>query len=87
MYLISQGREFQAEGAAMKMSGSQMCSFLRAEFVEFLSQRRSGDVLMESNIHEEGQKSKQVQFRRKRSDEVFTFCTRFVVGIAASEEF
>ena len=50
-----------------KMSGSQMVSFLRAEFVDFLSQRRSGAVLMEST-HEQGQKSKQGQFRRKRND-------------------
>ena len=63
----------------MKMSGSQVFSFLRAEFVEFLSQRRSGAVLMEST-HEEGQKGKQGQFRRKRSDKVLTFCTRFVFG-------
>ena len=63
----------------MEMSGSQMYLFLRAEFVEFLSQRRSGAVLMES-IHEKGQKSKQGQFRRKRSDKVLTFCTPFVFG-------
>ena len=63
----------------MKMSGSQMFSFLRAEYVEFLSQRRSGAVLMEST-HEEGQKGKQGQFWRKRSDKVLTFCTRFVFG-------
>ena len=50
----------QKEQHNMKMSGSQMFSFLRAEFVEFLSPRGSGAVLMES-IHEEGQKGKQGQ--------------------------
>ena len=49
------------------MSGSQMFLFLRAEFIQFLSQRRSGAVLMEST-HEESQKGKQGQFRSKRSD-------------------
>ena len=62
----------------MKMSGSQMFLFLRAEFVEFLSQRRSRDVLMESTL-EDSQKGKQGQFQRKRSDKVLTFCTRFVL--------
>ena len=51
----------QKEQHIMKMSGSPMFPFLRAGFVEFLSQRRSGAVLMEGT-HEEGQKSKQGQF-------------------------
>ena len=50
-----------------KMSDVQMCWSLCAECVEFLSQRRSGAVLMESR-HGEGQTDKQKLYQRKRSD-------------------
>ena len=44
---------------------------LCAECVEFLSQMRSGAVVMESR-HEEGQTDKQGLYQRKRSDRVLT---------------
>ena len=68
------------------MSAVQMFWPLCAECVEFLSQRRSGAVLMESR-HREGQTDKQGLYQRKRSDRVLTTCTRYVLAWAASEEF
>ena len=70
-----------------KMNDVQMFWSLCAECVaEFLSQRRSGAVLIESR-HGEGQTDKQGLYQRKRDDGVLTTCTRFVPGMAASEEF
>ena len=68
------------------MSDVQMFWSLCAECVEFLSQMRSGAVLMESR-HREGQTDKQGLFQRKRSDRVLTTYIRFMLGWAASEEF
>ena len=51
------------------MSDVQMFWSLCVECVEFLSQRRSGAVLMESR-HGEGQTDKQGLYQRKRSDSV-----------------
>ena len=68
------------------MSDVQMFWSLCAECVEFLSQRRSGVVLMESR-HGEGQTDKQELYQRKRSDRVLTTYIRYVPGCAASEEF
>ena len=48
-----------------KMSDDQMCRPLCAECVEFLSQRRSGAVLMESG-HGEGQTDKQGLYQKKK---------------------
>ena len=59
---------------------------LCAESVEFLRQRRSRAVLVES-AHEEGQTNKQGLYQRKRSDKVLTTCTQYMTGWAASEEF
>ena len=56
------------------------------ECLEFLSQRRSRAVLMESR-HGEGQTDKQGLCQRKRSDTVLTTYTRYMLGWAASEEF
>ena len=67
------------------MSDVQMFWSLCAECVEFLSQRRSGAVLME-NRHA-GQTDKQGLYQRKRSDRVLTTNIRYVLGWAASEEF
>ena len=53
------------------MSDVQMCWSLCVECVEFLSQMRSGAVLMESR-HGEGQTDKQGLYQRKRSDRVLT---------------
>ena len=53
------------------MSDVQIFRSLRAECVEFLSQRRNGAVLMESR-HGEGQTDKQGLYQRKRSDRVLT---------------
>ena len=47
------------------MSDVQMCRSLRAECVEFLSQRRSGAVLMESR-HGEGETDKQGLYQRRK---------------------
>ena len=69
-----------------KMNDVQMFWSLRAERVEFLSQMRSGAVLMESR-HGEGQTDKQELYQRKRSDRVLTTYIRYVFGWAASEEF
>ena len=69
------------------MSDDQMCRPLCAECVEFLSQRRSGAVLMESR-NAEGQTDKQGLYqRKKKSDRVLTTYTQYVLGWAASEEF
>ena len=69
------------------MSYVQMFWSLCAECVEFLSQRRSDAVLMESR-HAEGQTDKQGLYqRKKRSDRVLTTYIRYVLGWAASEEF
>ena len=51
------------------MSDVQMFWSLCVECVEFLSQMRSGAVLMESR-HGEGQTDKQGLYQRKRSDSV-----------------
>ena len=61
------------------------CS-LCAECVEFLSQRRSRAVLMESR-RGEGQTDKQGLYQRKRNDRALTTYTRYVLGWPASEEF
>ena len=53
----------------------QMFWSLCVECVEFLSQRRSGAVLMESR-HGEGQTDKQGLYQRKRSDRVLKDLTR-----------
>ena len=53
------------------MNDVQMCWSLCAECVEFLSQMRSGAVLMESR-HREGQTDKQGLYQRKTSDRVLT---------------
>ena len=68
------------------MSNVQMFWSLCAECLEFLSQRRSGAVLMESR-YGEGQTDKQGLYQRKRSDSVLTAYNRYVLGWAASEEF
>ena len=68
------------------MSDVQMFWSLCAEWVEFLSQRRSGAVLMESR-HGEGQTDKQGLYQRERNDRVLIAYTRYVLGWAASEEF
>ena len=68
------------------MNDVQMFWSLCAECVEFLNQRRSGAVLMESR-HGERQIDKQGLYQRKRSDRVLTTYIRFVLGLAASEEF
>ena len=68
------------------MSDVQMCWSLCVECVEFLSQRRSEAVLMESR-HGEVQTDKQGLNQRKRSDRVLTTYIRYVLGWAASEEF
>ena len=54
------------------MSDVQMFWSLCAECVEFLSQRRSGAVLVESR-QEQGQTDKQGLYQRKRSDSVDSF--------------
>ena len=53
------------------MSDVQMFWSLCAECIEFLSQRRSGAVLMESR-HGEGQTDKEGLYQRKRSDRLLT---------------
>ena len=53
---------------------------LCAECVEFLSQRRSEAVLVESR-HGEGQTDEQGLCQRKRSDRVLTTYIRYVLGI------
>ena len=68
------------------MSDVQMFWFLCAQCVEFLNQRRSGAVSMESRLGE-GQTDKQGLHQRKGSDTVLTAYTRYVLGWAASEEF
>ena len=68
------------------MSDVQMFWSLCAERVEFLSQRRSAAVLMDSR-QGEGQTDKQGLYQRKRSDRVLTTYTRYVLGWAANEEF
>ena len=68
-----------------KMSDVQIFWSLCAKCVEFLSQRRSGAVLMESR-HGESQTDKQRLYQRKRSDRVLTTYIRYVLGRAASEE-
>ena len=77
--LFQQGENSMQKEHHMNISNSQMFLFLDAEFVQFLSQMRSGAVLMEST-HEEGQKGKQGKFQKKRSDKVLTFCTPFMFG-------
>ena len=53
------------------MNNVQMFWSLCAECIEFLTQMRRGDVLMESR-HGEGQTDKQGLYQRKRSDRVLT---------------
>ena len=69
-----------------KMNDVQLFWSLCAECVEFLSQMRSGAVLMESR-HGDGQTDKQGLYQRKRSDRVLTTYIQYVLGWAASEEF
>ena len=69
-----------------KMSDVQMFWSLCAECVEFLSQRRSRAVVMESR-YIEGLTDKQGLYQRKRSDRVLTKYIQYVLGWAASEEF
>ena len=57
------------------MNDVQIFWSLCAECVEFLSQMRSGAVLMESR-HGEGQTDKQGLYQRKRSDRVLTTYSR-----------
>ena len=61
-----------------KMNDVQMFWSLCAEYVEFLSQMRSGAVLMESR-HREGQTDKQGLYQRKRSDRVLTTYIRYIL--------
>ena len=68
------------------MNDVQMFWSLCAECVEFLSQMRSGTVLMESR-HGEGLTDTQGLYQRKRSDRVLTTYIRYVLGWADSEEF
>ena len=68
------------------MSDVQIFWSLCAECVEFLSKMRSGAVLMESR-NGEGQTDKQGLHQRKRSDRVSTTYIRYVLRLAASEEF
>ena len=67
-----------------KLSDVPMFWSLCAECIEFLSQRRSGAVLMESR-HGEDQTYKQGLYQRKRNDRVLTTYTRYVLGWAVSE--
>ena len=67
------------------MNDVQVFWSLCAECVEFLSQMRSGAVLMESRHG--GQTDKQGLHQRKRSDRVLTTDIRYLLGWAASEEF
>ena len=53
------------------MNDVQMSWSLRAECVEFLSQMRSGAILMESR-HGKGQADKQRLYQRKWSDRELT---------------
>ena len=66
------------------MSDGHMFWSLYAECVEFLSQRRSGAVVMDSR-HREGQTDKLKLYQRKWSDRVLTAYIRYVLGWAASE--
>ncbi len=68
------------------MSDVQMFWSLCVECIEFLSQMRSGAVLMESR-HREGQTDKQRLYQRKRSDKVLTTYIQCMLEWAASEEF
>ena len=68
------------------MNDVEMLWSLCAECVEFLSQMRSGAVLMESR-HRESQGDKQGLYQRKGSDIVLTTYIRYVLEWAASEEF
>ena len=63
-----------------KMSDVQMFWSLCVECIEFLSQMRSGAVLMESK-HGEGQTDKQGLYQRKRNDRVLaTYSIRAWMG-------
>ena len=68
------------------MNDVQMCWSFCVECVEFLSQMRSGAVLMESR-HGEGQTDKQGLYQRKRNERVLTTYLRYVLEWASSEEF
>ena len=68
------------------MNDVQMFWSLCVECIEFLGQRRSGAVLMESR-HAECQTDKQGLYQRKRSDKVLTTYIQYVFGWATSEEF
>ena len=67
------------------MNDVQVFRSLCVECVEFLSQMRSGAVLMESR-HGEGQTDKLGLYQRNRSDRVLATYVRYVLGWAASEE-
>ena len=84
--LFHEAENFRQKEQHEKMSDVQMFWSLCAECVEFLSQRRSGAVLMESR-HGEGQTDKQGLDQRKRSERVSTAYIRYVLVWAASEEF
>ena len=68
------------------MSNVQMFWSLCVEGTEFLSQRRSGAVLMEGR-NGKGQTDKQGLYQRKRSDRVLTTYIQYMLEWAASEEF
>ena len=59
------------------MSDVQMFWSLCAECVEFLSQRKSGAVLMENR--QAGQTDKLGLYQRKRSDRVLTAYVRYIL--------
>ena len=61
------------------MSDVQTVWSLSTECVEFLSQRRSGAVLMESR-HREGQTDKQGLYQRQKTDRVLRTYARYVLG-------
>ena len=68
-----------------EMSDVQLFWISCAECVEFLSQRRSEAVLVESR--HEGQTDKEGLYQRKRSDRAPTAYTRYLLGWTASAEF
>ena len=86
MYNVIRQRIPDRRSSMGKINNVQMFWSLCAECVEFLSQRRSGAVLMESR-HGEGQTDKLGLYQRNRSDRVLATYVRYVLGWAASEEF
>ena len=77
MYLISRGREFQEQGAAYENERFPNVLVLTCGIRRVESERERSCI---DGEYEEGQKSRQGQFWRKRSDKVLTFYTRFVFG-------